>query len=210
VAKVKKAYGADFRALFGKDIFENTDKAFAAIGQAIGAFERTDVFAPFSSRYDRYLAGRAELTDQELRGLATFEDPARGNCARCHPNRPAADGAPPLFTNFEYGNLAIPEFRDNPFYSLPASLNPDGASFVDHGLAKITGNVAHEGMFRVPSLRNVVRTTPYGHDGYFRRLDEMIEHIDRQDPAIQLTKRETQDVVAFLATLTDANVEGAR
>jgi len=64
-------------------------------------------------------------------------------------------------------------------------------------------------MFRVPSLRNVVRTTPYGHDGYFRRLDEMIEFIDSRDDAIHLTKQDVADLVAFLATLTDANVEGA-
>lgn len=208
--KLRKFYARDLKALYGADIFADADKAFAAAGDALGAFERTDVFAPFSSRYDRYLAGGATLSDAEQRGLAIFEDPARGNCARCHPNRPGADGSRPLFTNFAYDDLKVPAFRDNPFYSLPAALNPEGANYVDHGLAAITKNPAHEGLFRVPSLRNVERTTPYGHDGYFRRLDEIIEHHDKVDDAIKLTKQDVADLVAFLATLTDAEVEGAR
>jgi cytochrome c peroxidase len=207
VRKVKQAYGRDMTRLFGPDVFDDTDRAFAALTAAIGAFERTEAFSPFSSRYDRYLAGTATLDEHEQRGLAVFEDPARGNCASCHPSRPSADGTGPVFTTYGYANLAVPVFRDNPFYSMPAALNPDGASYVDHGLAATTKNPAHEGMFRIPSLRNVVRTTPYGHDGYFRRLDEMIGHHASVDPAIKLTPEDIADLVAFLGTLTDANVE---
>lgn len=210
VRKIRKHYARDFKALFGANIFDNEDKVFAAVGEAIGAFERTDAFSPFTSRYDRYLRGTATLDEREERGLQIFEDPRRGNCAGCHPSRALPDGTPPLFTNFTYANLNVPVFRDNPFYLLPPPLNPDGASYVDHGLAQTTGNPAHEGMFRVPSLRNVQRTTPYGHDGYFRRLDEMIEFKDKTDDAIQLSKQDVADLVAFLGTLTDASVEGAR
>jgi cytochrome c peroxidase len=210
VNKARKYYGTDFRALYGADIFNDEDKAFAAIGDALSTFESSAPFSPFSSRYDRFLAGTAKLAAHEQRGLQLFEDPAGGNCARCHPSRPAADGTPPLFTNFAYEDLKIPVFRDNPFYSLPAPLNPDGESYVDHGLSAFTKNPAHEGLFRVPSLRNVGRTTPYGHNGYFRRLDEMIEHHDKHDDSISLSKQDIVDLVAFLSTLTDAEVEGAR
>ncbi len=210
VRKIQKHYGPDFKRLYGADVFKDTDTAFAAVGDAIGAFERTDVFSPFSSRYDRFLGGNATLDDAEQRGLAIFEDPARGNCARCHPNRPGTEGSPPLFTTFGYADLKVPVFQDNPFYALPPPLNPDGERYVDRGLAMATKNTAHEGLFRIPSLRNVARTTPYGHDGYFRRLDEMIEHIDKYDDSINLTKQDTADLVSFLMTLTDADVEGAR
>jgi len=210
VSKVKTHYARDFMRHYGAQVFDDTDTAFAAIGDAIGAFERTDVFSPFSSRYDRYLRGSATLTDGEQRGLSIFEDPARGNCMGCHPSRPGADGSPPLFTNFAYEDLKIPAYRDNPFYSLPASLNPQGDAYVDRGLFDATKNPAHTGLFRVPSLRNVARTTPYGHNGYFRRLDDMIEHIDQHDASIHLSKQDVFDVVSFLQTLTDASVEGAR
>ncbi len=210
VKKIRKWYSADFKALYGADIFKNEDKAFEAVGDAIAKFESTAPFSPFSSRFDRFLAGKAKLSEPEQRGMQIFEDPARGNCTRCHPSRPSADGTAPLFTNFAYENLNVPVFRDNPFYLLPKALNPDGESYVDHGLAAFTKNPAHEGLFRVPSLRNVGRTTPYGHNGYFRRMDEMIEHHDKQDDSISLSKQDILDLVAFLSTLTDAEVEGAR
>jgi cytochrome c peroxidase len=211
--------------VFGKDALADVDRAFAHLGEALAAFERMSAFAPFSSKYDRYLAGTAQLTESEQRGLEIFEDPVRGNCASCHPSRPSADGKPPLFTTFAYENIGLPRFADSPFYTLPKELNPDGEGFIDHGLAKTTGDPEHDGMFRVPTLRNVAKTSPYGHNGYIRRLDEMIELLTgscmeeggcKYPPAevahgatrvrstkTGLTKQEIQDVAAFLRTLTD-------
>jgi cytochrome c peroxidase len=223
VDKLRAHYARQFRDLFGADALADVDRGFAHLTEAIAAFERTPAFAPFSSKYDRYLAGTAELDASEARGLAIFEDPARGNCASCHPDRPAADGTPPLFTSFMYENIGLPRFADSPFYSLSDELNPEGARFVDHGLAKTTGDARDDGMFRVPTLRNVNKTSPYGHNGYVRRLDEMVEYLtgscDRsgmcQLPAPEvaahaqrargaaLSRQDVSDVVAFLRTLTD-------
>jgi cytochrome c peroxidase len=224
VAKVKKRYGSKFRQLFGKDALDDVDRAFRHVGEAIAEFQRAPQFAPFSSKYDRFLAGTARLDASEARGLALFEDPAAGNCASCHPNRPGPDGSPPLFTTFGYENMGLPRFADSPFYSLPKDLNPEGAAFVDHGLAKTTGDAAHDGMFRVPTLRNVARTGPYGHNGYLHRLDEFIELVtgscmregscklpDPEVPATaqrvrsgrKLDRQEIGDLVAFLKTLSD-------
>lgn len=206
-AKVRSAYARELKQIFGKDALKDADTAFAHVTEALGAFQRTAQFSPFSSKYDRVLAGTATLSEAEARGQAIFEDPARGNCASCHPSRPVAKGAPPLFTTFAYANINLPPFNDSPFLHLPVQLNPDGESYIDPGLAKTTGNPAHQGMFRVPSLRNVARTTPYGHNGYFRRLDEMVAF---SSPAnAPLSKLEVADVVAFLTTLTDAEVLAA-
>jgi cytochrome c peroxidase len=174
VAKVRAGHARAFRDVFGPGSLDDVDQAFARITEALAAFQRTPAFSPFASRYDRYLAGEIALAPDEARGLASFEDPARGNCASCHPSRPAADGTPPMFTTFAYVNLGVPRFQDSRFYQQPAALNPAGERFVDLGLAVATGDPRHAGMFRIPSLRNVARTTPYGHNGYFRRLDEMI------------------------------------
>lgn len=224
VAKVRKHYGHAFERLYGKDALRDVDRAFGHVGNAIAEFERTSTFAPFSSKYDRYLAGKAKLTDGEARGLAIFEDPARGNCASCHPSRPGADGKPPLFTNFAYENLGIPRFADSPFLTQPKELNPEGANFIDHGLMTVTKDPQHDGMFRTPTLRNVTKTGPYGHNGYFRRLDEMIAMITgscmrpgacelpppevpatahRVRSGSQLSPREIMDLIAFLRTLED-------
>jgi cytochrome c peroxidase len=226
VAKLKQHYGVQFNQVFGKDAFATPDAAFTHMTEAIAAFERTPTFAPFSSKYDRYLAGKAELSDSEARGLAIFEDPARGNCASCHPSRPGPDGSPPLFTTFAYENIGLPKFKDSPFYALPKELNPDGEGFIDHGLAKTTGNAADDGMFKVPTLRNVAKTSPYGHNGYVRRLDEMVEYMtgsclregecNYAEPEVaagaqrvrsaqtKLSRQDILDLVAFLRTLDDA------
>jgi cytochrome c peroxidase len=224
VAKLRAYYARPFQDVFGKDALADLDRAYAHLGDAIATFERASAFAPFSSKYDRYLAGSAELTPSEARGLAIFEDPASGNCASCHPSRPAADGTPPLFTTFGYENMGLPRFADNPFYALPPSLNPDGEAFIDHGLANTTGDARHDGLFRIPTLRNVAKTSPYGHNGYVRRLDEMIAMLagscDRPGacelppPEVRanaqrvragrpLTREEIADLTAFVRTLSD-------
>jgi len=220
VERIRNAEYADsFRRVFGARSLDDVDGAADRIFEAVAAFERTSAFAPFSSKYDRYLAGQATLDEQEARGLATFEDPARGNCASCHPSR-TNDGTPPLFTDFSYANIGVPKFADNPFYELPLELNPDGEGFIDRGLATTTGDPAHAGMFRVPTLRNVARTSPYTHNGYFRRLEDLLEHkssfatkfppevpetVDREHLGkSNLTPQEIADLIAFLRTLTDS------
>jgi cytochrome c peroxidase len=224
VNKAKKHYGRAFDKLYGKGSLDDVEQGFQRVGHALAEFQRTPTFAPFSSKYDRYLAGTAQLTKGESNGLAIFEDPARGNCAGCHPNRPGPDDKPPLFTNFGYANLGIPRFHDSPFLIQPKEFNPDGAAFIDRGLATTTNDPAHEGMFRTPTLRNVTRTGPYGHNGYFRRLDEMIEMITGScmrpgscklaEPEVaanaqrvrsgrSLTRHEIMDLIAFLRTLED-------
>lgn len=223
--KVRAAYGKEMRAIFGKEATTDDERLFAHVTEALGAFQRSAQLAPFSSKYDQYLAGKATLDEREARGLAIFEDPARGNCASCHPSKAGDDGTPPLFTNFTYANIGLPRFNDNPFYELDATLNPDGPNHIDTGLANATGDARHAGMFRVPTLRNVGRTTPYGHNGYFRRLDEMVAFMSPEatrsappeiestsrahEAAAPLSKQDVVDLVAFLMTLTDVEVLNA-
>lgn len=182
VAAVRRAgYAPAFRELFGAGALDDVDAAFGHVTEVLAAFERTAAFAPFSSRYDRYLAGELALTGPEQRGLAIFEDPARGNCAGCHPSRPGPDGTPPLFTDFRYANLGVPKYMNNKFYVQPPALNPDGDRYIDHGLAATVGDPAQDGKFRVPTLRNIAVTPPYGHNGYFENLPYLIDFLNTRD-----------------------------
>ena len=89
----KVDYARDFKAVFGDDVFDHPDDAFDAAVEALGTFEQSAAdFYPYSSRYDAFLAGKAALSAQELRGRALFEDPAKGNCASCHLSESANDG----------------------------------------------------------------------------------------------------------------------
>lgn len=127
------------------------------------------------------------FTDQELQGLAVFNDPNRADCASCHTLEPGSEGYP-LFTDFGYDNIGVPKNPNNPFYSMPATWNPDGKNWVDYGLGgylKSTGAdpLVYEpemGKFKVPTLRNVdLRPSgdvvkAYGHNGYFKSLEDIV------------------------------------
>ncbi len=214
-------YAELFTEVYGPDALADPDTAFANMAEAIEAYEKTPEVSPFSSKYDFWLRGEAELTEQERRGLEIFEAEDKGNCLACHPSRPAEDGSPPLFTDFTYDNLGVPRNPENPFYLLPAELNPDGFMFVDLGLGVTVDDPAENGKFRVPTLRNVEVTAPYMHNGVFKTLFQVVVFYNTRDVAgwpepevaanvneeelgdLGLTNQELEDLVAFLKILTD-------
>ena len=135
VEKVRRAaYTDQFDAVFGKGALVSVNRAYDHIAAAIAAYERTTEFQPFTSRYDAWLAGKGQLTGQELRGLTLYEDEKKGNCAACHPSQQGPNGEPPLFTDFTYDNLGVPRNPDNPFYGQDKKFNPQGTKFVEQGI----------------------------------------------------------------------------
>lgn len=171
-------YANDFKVLFGDQIFADADQTFAAARQALQAYEElSPEFAPFNSKYDYFLAGKVQLSDQELRGLALFNNPDKGNCAACHPST-GVNGNPPLFTDFTYDNLGVPRNPD-------IAANHD-ADYYDMGLCgpQRTDLSAHKdlcGAFKVPTLRNIALTAPYFHNGRFNTLREVVSFYVRRD-----------------------------
>jgi cytochrome c peroxidase len=182
VAKVQAAaYAPLFKQVFGSDAFADPDLAFRHVAEAIAAFERSPAFQPFSSKYDAWLAGRARLTPQELRGLKLFEREDKGNCAACHPVARDTQGRGGLGTDFTYDNLGVPKNPDNPFYRLPEANNPVGRGFVDRGLGGVVGQAGQYGKFKVPTVRNVELTAPYMHNGYFNSLRAVVDFYNTRD-----------------------------
>jgi cytochrome c peroxidase len=222
VEKVRKSPYADlFMDVFGDTVFEDSNTAYHKIAEAIAEYEKSAELNQFSSKYDLYLAGKVKLTEQEQRGLELFEDEKKGNCAACHPSRPGDDGKFPLFTDFTYDNLGVPKNPENPFYYLPPRFNPDGLKFVDLGLGGAINKSAENGKFKVPSLRNIEKTSPYLHNGIFKTLRQVVvfyntrdvgpwppsevpENVNRDELGdLGLTEQDTDDIVAFMRTLTD-------
>lgn len=226
VEAVRHADYADaFKRRYGKDALDDNETAFAHIADAIAAFERTPELAPFSSKYDRYLRGEVQLSASEQRGLAIFE--GKAGCASCHPSRAAEDGTPPLFTNFGYANLGIPRYDNSRYFEQAKDINPAGEKYVDLGLGAIVHEDAQNGKFRTPTLRNIARSGPYGHNGYFENLRYMLDFLNTRDtgshePGVKpwaapevaanvdqhvghlgLTDAEVEDLATFLETLTD-------
>ena len=170
-------YAEEFKRVYGADILSRPADAFGRMALALQRYQLEDVeFRPFTSKYDEFLRGQAQLTTQELRGLALFNAPAKGNCAACHPSAKEADGSHPLFTDFTYDNLGLPR-------NIELAPNADPA-FFDLGLCARPDLAARTdlcGAFKVPSLRNVARRQVLFHNGVFKSLKTALTFYVQRD-----------------------------
>jgi cytochrome c peroxidase len=177
-AKAERRHGAQFRQVFGERVFGDPALAFKGLLMALEAFQQSPAeFYPYSSKYDAYLRHEMSLSAQELRGLAAFNDPEKGNCARCHPSA-LRKGAFPQFTDFGFAAIGAPR---NP--AIPANAAHD---YYDLGLCgplRTDLQERHEycGLFRTPSLRNVARRPVYLHNGVFNSLSDVVRFYAERD-----------------------------
>jgi cytochrome c peroxidase len=108
---------AAFIAAYGAQALANPQVALADIGLALSAYETEDAdFHPFTSKFDYWQQGQAQLTAEELQGLALFNNPGKGNCTACHPSQRQGYSEHPLFTDFTYDNIGVPRN-----WNIPAS-----------------------------------------------------------------------------------------
>ena len=180
VAKLAAApYASKFAQVFGAAIFSTPEAAMDRAAFALERFQTEDPqFAPFSSKFDAFVAGRATLTPQELNGLALFNRPDKGNCAACHSSTKPANAPGALFTDFTYDNLGVPR-------NMLISSNADPA-FYDLGLCgpkrnDLAGRPDLCGAFKVPSLRNVGSRKHFFHNGAFTSLEQVIRFYVTRD-----------------------------
>lgn len=226
--KANPGYLEQFKALFGEAVFDNVETAYTAMTKAIEAFEQTDFFAPFDSKYDRFLRGEYELTVLEDLGRSIFFSPTNVNCSTCHVlKREDAPNEP--FTHFEYRNIGVPENT--------VLREKNGVTEKDLGLyhnpqARTEEN---KGKFKTPTLRNVAVTGPYMHNGVFKDLRTVVVFYDKYnnperqinpetgqpwgEPEVAenialdelrakvLTERKVDALVAFMKILTDKRYE---
>jgi cytochrome c peroxidase len=242
VAKVRAAsYAPRFKQVFGDDVFTDATRGTTAVLLALEAFQDIPKdFYPYNSRYDAWLRGQVQLTKEERRGLALFNDRNKANCAHCHPSQPGRGGFP-AFTDFGFNAIGVPRNRAIPDNSDPA--------FFDLGLCGPlrTDLVTHReycGAFRAPTLRNVTRRKVFFHNGVLHKLEDVIDfyltrdsnprkwypkgnahtryddlppdaqqNVNQEPPfgrkpgqAPALSKAEIKDLIAFLDTLTDADL----
>jgi cytochrome c peroxidase len=167
-----------------QEAYERPFDAFV-LTRALGTFERSLISG--WSKYDEYLNGRAQLSEEEMAGEALFFS-ERLQCGSCH------------------GGLHFTDhgFRNNGLY----------VTYEDIGRKRLTGDDADLALFKVPSLRNVAVTAPYMHDGSLKDLDEVLDHyngggqphINKDDRvrSLNLSQQEKKEVKAFLMTLTDS------
>lgn len=157
------------------------------LGKAISQFVLSLV--SYNSKYDRVMRGEDQFILPEKLGYEIFQQ----KCVSCHP--------PPFFTDFSFRNAGIPE--DEVLH--------------DKGRMRITGKSADSLKFKVPSLRNVAISFPYGHDGRWATLRNVFEQYRSKQPrsagtdsllknGILLSNYEIGQLTAFLYTLTDSTI----
>ncbi len=181
VNKVRRAaYAAEFRKAFGDRVFADDPRAYRAVLLVLETYQQEPrEFYPYTSKYDAWLRNAAVLSPQEMRGMSTFNDPAKGNCARCHPSG-VRGGAFPQFTDFGFAALGVPRNPDIPANTV--------AAYVDLGLCgplrtDFAARQEYCGMFRTPSLRNVATRKVFFHNGVVRSLQDAVRFYAERDTA---------------------------
>ena len=211
VAKVPE-YRDAFQRIFGRPATGDD------LARALAAYERSQ--AAFDAPFDRFLAGDDKALDASARrGWALFN--GRGRCMSCHGVSPTQ----PTFSDNKFHNIGVSAHKQN-FVELARK----GLQIVDSGDANavdraaletdmselgrflVTKNFQDVGAFKTATLRNVLVTPPYFHDGSQDTLWDVMDHYNKggvQNPFLDggiqrlgLSEREIDDLVAFLASLT--------
>ncbi|MCG2614599.1 cytochrome-c peroxidase [Terrimonas sp. NA20] len=188
-----KGYKPMFQAAF-----KNGEISPETLATALATFQRTLVGNP--SSFDKFLMGdKKALNDSAMRGLHVFR--TKAGCMSCHNG--------PLFTDQEFHNIGLT------YYQLPQE---------DLGRYAVTHKAEDVGRFKTPSLRDVMKTAPWMHNGLFTNMDALMNmynmgmpqagskpanstdslfpQTDRLIKPLGLSRREREDLVAFLRSLS--------
>ena len=157
--QIDSMFGGITAVQFRKITHPAADIEFTHAANAIAAFEAVSWRAD-NSPFDRFLRGeRGALSRSALAGLRIFYAPDKGNCASCH--------AGVFQTDHSFRAIAMPQVGPG---------KGDGAGYEDYGRERVTGRTSDRYRFRVPSLRNVAQTAPYGHSGAYDTLEAVVRH----------------------------------
>ena len=172
------------------------------ITTALATFERS--ISKDMSDFDYFMAGiKTRLTDQQIKGLHIFR--TKANCMNCHNG--------PFLSDNKFHNLNVTYYKDEKRQDL--------------GRYVVTHNTEDVGKFRTPSLRNVMQTGPWFHNGIFKDMRVVLNQYNmgmgmmgtiyktpsKEDPMrpvvsphirnLNLTSEESDAVVAFLESLSE-------
>ncbi len=200
-------YKRQFEAIFGEVTIDH-------VGEAIATFERSIVTGPspwdyyeallpfealdeediaddedLAAKYAMLTAGAEAnpMSDSAKRGRDIFFT-EKGNCTACHVGANLADE--------KYHNLGVGMEQENP----------------DLGRFVVTKDEKDTGAFKTPTVRNVLLTAPYMHDGSQQTLEEVVEwynkgghpnpHLSEKVRPLNLTEQDKADLVEFMKACT--------
>jgi len=224
----------DYEKAFRRPVPSDDEEALVDAGKALAAYQETLVSGrtPFDEFRDALERGDAQAMSRypqaAQRGLALFV--GKGNCSVCHFG--------PSFTNSEFADTGVGYFvergrvdagrfegikrlKANP-YNLLGRFNDDRSGEASTGTKHVELQHRNFGEFRVPGLRNAELTAPYMHDGSLATLRDVVRHYSELDEErlhadgerilrpLRLTAGESEDLLAFLRSLTAVSSERYR
>lgn len=164
----------DYPRMF-KAVYRDTQITFEQVIDAIAEFEMA-LYTP-DSKFDLYLRGEGELSDEEKAGYVLFKSIG---CITCH------NGINVGGNSFQY----------------LGAINPVEDIKSGGDVYAMTGDPFDKNRFKVPSLRNIELTSPYLHDGSRQTLAEVLDLMAHHNLGFSLTRDENRKISAFLKTLT--------
>ncbi|MCX8081241.1 MAG: cytochrome-c peroxidase [Bacteroidia bacterium] len=205
VARLRKSN--EYRELFRLAFKGSADTSitFYGILKALAQFERT--LYSFETPFDKFLQGSANLNEDAIKGYDIFSGKAL--CGSCH-FFPLFNGlVPPFYSEHEYEVLGTPSLWNKKMLS------------ADSGRFHVSKNQIHLFSYKTPGIREWDKTMPYMHNGVFKTMDEVIEFYQKGGghgfgillpnqtlpfDSLNLTKDETEKLIAFLNTLNTKNL----
>ncbi len=184
--------------------FGDEDITRERIAMALAAFQRT--LLSKNSPLDKYLEGDEHALSQDAKaGLEIFE--GKGGCIKCHFGVNLSDDG--------FHSTGVPEnpkLVNDPRMAITMRFVGKVSGFEnykylaeDPGRFLVTKDNKDWKAFKTPTLRDVSRTAPYMHNGFFATLDEVIDFYDRgggpgntEIEPLGLSAKEKRQLKAFL------------
>ena len=217
--RYRKAFGAPPSSADDEAVFVNVGKAIASFIETL-----TSGRTPFDQFREAVARGESpaawSYSEPAQRGLKIFI--GKGGCTNCHSG--------PNFTSGEFFTTGLSRFaplgQPDPGrhggitqlmksrFNLLGHYNDDTTGASAARIRQVSLEKGNFGEFKVPSLRNLILTSPYGRDGSIDTIAEVVRHYADIDPValhakdgrpavpLKLTAREQTDLVVFLESLS--------
>jgi cytochrome c peroxidase len=206
---------------------ESIDENFKKVGLSIAAYEGSGEVNQFTSKFDAFLKNQVQLSALERQGMRLFE---QAECDNCH-TMEAEAGNPPLFTDFSYENIGLPQ--NTAFLN---TTRRDPTANLDGGLGSVLARSNNPewraqakenmGAFKTPTLRNVAKgenNKTFMHNGVLKSLKEVVHFYNTRDVRaenwprpefpetmndkrvgrLRLSSADEDAIVIFMRTLSD-------
>lgn len=147
----------EYKQLF-EEIAPEEEITFTAIANVIADFIAFEWRAD-NSPFDRAMRGEGKLSEEAQLGMNLFY--GKAGCSSCHSGW--------FQTDHSFHSIALPQIGPGKAARFENHVRDDGR-------LRVTGRAEDAFNFRTPSLRNVTLTAPYGHNGAFARLEDIVRH----------------------------------